>query len=202
MAPNILRLRAYLARLIDATSPENACDVCDAVMPSGTSTYPARGVETLVTSGPAFEERHQVVGDGEGQTGAGGYLEEREAMALEGGVSPAFAHVFAALQVARPTSVSLSRWHQAIDDAGIFLDTWGDAAARLGWTARDVIGPQLTPTALAWALNGAQVISITRTSTHFSDGRTLVRNVVAENKEVAVWPEHGSELIAIPRQGS
>jgi hypothetical protein len=198
MAPNIPRLRAYLARLKNATRSEKACDVCDAGMPSSTGTYPSTGVETLVTSKSA-SECPQLIIEYEQQTGTEDSLEEREAMALEGGVSPAFARSFAALQVARPASVGLSRWHQTIHDVGMFLDTWGDAAERLGWTARDVIGPQLKPTALAWALNGAQVISLTQTSASLSDGRTFVRTAVAENNDVADRPERGSQSITLPR---
>jgi hypothetical protein len=128
----------------------------------------------------ASEYLDLAVEKGDQQIGAAGDLEEREAMALEGGVSPVFARVFAALQVSRSTSVSLSRWRQAIDDVGIFLDTWGSAAERLGWTARDVIGPQCSPVALAWVLNGAQVNCLTRTGAVLSDGRTFVRTTKVE----------------------
>jgi len=98
-------------------------------------------------------------------------------MALEGGVTPAFARVFAALQVARPASVDEFRWYQAINDGGVFLDTWGRTAEQLGWSASDIIGPQFTPTALAWALQGAQVIGLTATSARISDGRMFVRTL-------------------------
>ena len=83
-----------------------------------------------------------------------GTLDEREAMALEGGVSSTFARLFAVLQVARPASVNEDRWYQAINDAGLFLDEWGQIAERLGWSARDLIGPAYTPAALAWSLQG------------------------------------------------
>jgi hypothetical protein len=114
------------------------------------------------------------------ETGVAGDLKEREVMALEGGVSPAFARVFAALQVVRPVSMDERQWYQAINDIGVFLDTWGSAAERLGWTARDVIGPQCSPEALAWALNGAKVTSLTRTSALVSDGRMFVRDTKRE----------------------
>ena len=196
MAARISRRSASQARLTNATPSKKACDVCDAVTSSSTSTYPASGVETLVTSGPASQHPHRMVEGGQHQADVDGCLDEREAMALEGGVSPAFARVFAALQVARPASVNLSRWHQAIEDVAIFLDTWGGAAERLGWTARDVIGPHFTPAALAWFLNGAQVISLTPTRARLSDGRTFVRTAGAETNATSARLERGSVSIA------
>jgi hypothetical protein len=175
MAPNLLALRAYLARLTNATPPKKACDACDAVMPDNTSTYPSRGGGTLVTPASALPHPHHAGEEGECEAAVGGDLEEREAMALEGGVTPAFARVFAALQVARPASVDEFRWYQAINDGGVFLDTWDRTAEQLGWSARDIIGPQFTPTALVWALQGAQVIGLTATSARISDGRMFVR---------------------------
>jgi hypothetical protein len=96
-------------------------------------------------------------------------------MALEGGISPAFARVFAVLQVVRPASADEIQWRQAIDDVGVFLDTWGSAAERMGWTAHHVIGPQFTPASLAWFLKGTSVISLTSTRARLSDGRMFVR---------------------------
>jgi hypothetical protein len=129
----------------------------------------------LVTPASASKYPHLIHEEDACRAGSDGDLEERDAMALEGGVSPAFARVFAALQVGRPASVDEARWYQAINDVGVFLDTWGRMAEHLGWTARDIIGPQFTPTTLAWALQGAQVIGITATSARFSDGRAFVR---------------------------
>jgi hypothetical protein len=36
--------------------------------------------------------------------------------------------------------VPLERWHQFVNDAGIFLDKWGREAEQLGWTAEDLFG--------------------------------------------------------------
>jgi hypothetical protein len=180
MAPNIPRLRAYLVRLVSTIPSEKTCDVCDAEMPSRASTYSVTGIETLVTSASASECPHLSLEESEHQTCAWGCIAEREAMALEGGVSSAFARMFAALQVACPANVDQPRWHQAIDDVGVFLDTWGRAAERLGWSARDVNGPQCSLEALAWVLNGAQVNSLTRTGALLSDGRTFVRTTKVE----------------------
>jgi hypothetical protein len=69
-------------------------------------------------------------------------------MALEGGVSPDYARAFAALQCEAPEGVSLARWEQAMDDAGLFLDGWGEQAERLGWSAADLF----SASGLAWTL--------------------------------------------------
>ncbi len=99
-------------------------------------------------------------------------LDEREAMALEGGVPAAFARSFAALQISRPTTVSAARWERAINDAGLFLDAWGGQAERLGWSADDLF----SPAGLAWSLEGAHVTRLTRTSATLSDERTFTRS--------------------------
>jgi hypothetical protein len=59
---------------------------------------------------------------------------EREAIAIElGGVAEAYACAFAGLQVHAPPEVPIDRWHQFINDAGIFLDQWGrEAEGRAG----------------------------------------------------------------------
>lgn len=173
MAPNVPALRAYLARLENGLSIA-ACDACDAVTPSRSSTYQRGAVGTLVTPPAARNSNFAEIV--ERATDATVDLDEREAMALAGEVPLAFARVFAAMQVARPASVDEPRWRQAINDAGVFVDTWGGVAERLGWTARDIFGPHFTPSALAWALQGAQVIALTATEAHLSDGRTFARS--------------------------
>ncbi|KAA2241156.1 hypothetical protein [Salinarimonas soli] len=89
-------------------------------------------------------------------------------MALEGGVPALYARAFAVLQVVQPAGVDLDHWHRAINDAGLLLDARGDEAERLGWPDADVI-------ALAWALNGASVSTLTTTTARLSDGRTIER---------------------------
>jgi hypothetical protein len=66
-------------------------------------------------------------------------------MATEGGVPAALARAVAAMQEACPPGVPEPRWHQAINDAGLFLDRWGEAAELPEWTANDLFG--LHPTA-------------------------------------------------------
>lgn len=102
-------------------------------------------------------------------------LDEREAMALEGGVPPAFARAFAALQFEAPEGVSLARHEEMMDDAGRLLDAWGEEAERLGWSAADLIGPDPSPEPLAWALKGATIARIHRNGATLSDGRKYRR---------------------------
>jgi hypothetical protein len=102
-------------------------------------------------------------------------LDERTAMALEGNIPACYAQAFAALQLYRPDGADETRWQQAIAGIALFLDTWGSQAERLGWAARDVIGPQFTPTALAWVLKNARVIGLAMTTAYLSDGRTFTR---------------------------
>jgi hypothetical protein len=151
-------------------------------MPGSTSTYSSHGSKALVT--PAFpsEQPHLNSQSDPRDVDADSGLEERKAMALEGGVPLSFVDIFAVLQVVRPASVDEIRWYQAINDTGVFLDRWGSAAEQLGWAAHDVIDPQFTPAALAWALNGTHVIGLTSTSARLSDGRTFVRTPVGEVK--------------------
>lgn len=176
MAANVVALRAYLNRMTKATLSEKVCDACDAVMPDSPGTYASGRLVTPVTPVSAAGLTSPTdVGDGQ-EASAGGDLDEREAMVLEGGVPPAFARLFAVLQVARPVSVDETRWQQAVDDIGIFLETWGRSAVRLGWTAPEIFGPQFTPKALAWALAGCRVLSLTKAGARLSDGRTFTRS--------------------------
>jgi hypothetical protein len=68
-------------------------------------------------------------------------IDEREAMAIEGEVPAAYARAFAELQVCRPAHLDDAGWARAIDDAGRFLDAYGQDAVRKGWTAEALLGP-------------------------------------------------------------
>ena len=88
------------------------------------------------------------------------------------GFPPPSPGVFAALQVARPASVNEECWWQAVTDIAAFLDEWGGIAdTDFGWNARDLIGPGFTLEALAWALKGARIVTLTSTVARLSDGR-------------------------------
>lgn len=70
-------------------------------------------------------------------------LEERAALAssLAGPIPAEWRRGFASLQtMAPPEGMVRGRWHEIINDAGLFLDGWGPQAAALGWMAADVFG--------------------------------------------------------------
>lgn len=98
-------------------------------------------------------------------------LDERTAMALEGGVPAPYALAFAMLQAACPEGCAAPRWEQAVDDAGRFLDRWGSEAERLGWPAVTVIGPGQS--SLVWALQGRRVMSLSPGGVALVDGTML-----------------------------
>ncbi|ANY78463.1 hypothetical protein BB934_09660 [Microvirga ossetica] len=76
---------------------------------------------------------------------------------------------FAKLQMSPPEVKSEAEWHQAINDAGLFLDAFGAKAAAFGWSPDDVFSGH----GLAWALKGATVTAITTTGASLSDGRSF-----------------------------
>ena len=108
---------------------------------------------------------------------------EREAIAIElGGVPALYASEFARLQAHAPAEVPRDRWHQFINDAGLFFDRWGRQAEALGWRPDELFG--LDPVAamarynrmgLIWMLHGETVIDITATAARFSGGLTFYR---------------------------
>jgi hypothetical protein len=108
---------------------------------------------------------------------------EREAVAIElGGVPIFYAPEFARLQAHAPAEVPRDRWHQFVNDAGIFLDQWAHKAERLGWRPDELFG--LHPDApmarydrrgLIWLLKGERVVALTATEAKLSGGLTFYR---------------------------
>jgi hypothetical protein len=71
------------------------------------------------------------------------------------------------------------RWRQVLDDAGRFLDRWGNLACELGWSAADLfaVHPQALDTrrdiqGLCWLLAGRWVAAITRDSARIELSRS------------------------------
>ena len=75
-----------------------------------------------------------------------------------------------------PDYVDPSRWQQCVLDARQFLATWGDRAAALGWSPRELFGLHQVPrhpattyqrlsrydaTGLIWLLQGHTVVALT-----------------------------------------
>jgi hypothetical protein len=120
-------------------------------------------------------------------------LAEREAIAIEmGGVPEAYAKAFAAIQAYPPANVPQERWRQFINDAGIFLDRWGQEAARHCWRSDELFG--LHPTApmarydrmgLLWMLRGQSVTELTDKLARLSDGLAYRR------RQSAFFPHRG-----------
>jgi hypothetical protein len=88
-------------------------------------------------------------------------LEERKAMAM-GGVPERYLDGWARLQCQRPAGVTESRWRQTIEDAGCFLDNWGQLAATFGWAPDDLFAApdNRGRRGLAWWLNGRNVTAL------------------------------------------
>jgi hypothetical protein len=99
-------------------------------------------------------------------------LDERQAIAeIEGGIPPLYSAGFARLQLTPPPGLSVPRWLQAVDDAGRFLNAFGQQAQAMGWRADDLFRADgLVPT-----LQGSHVITLTSTTASFSNGRTFQR---------------------------
>jgi hypothetical protein len=109
-----------------------------------------------------------------GNTPTTSELDERQAIAeINGGVPPLYSAGFARLQLTPPSGLSVARWLQAVDDAGRFLDAFGQQARAIGWRADDLFQAD----GLVRSLQGAHVTKITSTTAVLSDGRTFKRFV-------------------------
>jgi hypothetical protein len=109
-------------------------------------------------------------------------IEERIAMTLEGGVPALYAEAFAHMQATRPDGMSSARWGQAVNDAGLFLDAHGAAAAALGWRVEDLFAPA----GLVWALAGETVTCLSSSQAVLSDGRTIAKDLRFFERDVVL----------------
>jgi len=76
-----------------------------------------------------------------------------------------YADAFAVFMDRCPDGADEARWRLAIDDAGRFLDAWGNRAADLGWTTADLF--DWSPSGcsgLAWEIAGRAVLALTDTT--------------------------------------
>jgi hypothetical protein len=113
-------------------------------------------------------------------------IEERAGIAQhDGGVPRHYALAFAEFQHAYPASIAIERWQLAINDAGLFLDQWGCAAHRLGWTCFALFGQDRLAAAtsaqmgLFWLLNGRRVLALTAVGAHLSDNAFIRQDQLA-----------------------
>jgi hypothetical protein len=102
-------------------------------------------------------------------------IEERAALAADR-VPACYLDARARLQCQRPFSIDLDAWRRAINDAGLFLDTWGADAAPMHWSAGDLFD---VPRAgrrggLVWQLKGARVEALGADHVRASDGRVIL----------------------------
>jgi len=124
-------------------------------------------------------------------------FEERAALIEYGsGVPRKWAEAFATLDRATPPkNMHPQRWHQIINDGGLFLDQWSVQALALGWRAVDVFGLSKTgPSArfdgmgLVACLRGRPVVAISDRSARIATDhgyQTFHRTPMGES--VAMW---------------
>lgn len=100
---------------------------------------------------------------------------ERAAIAEDGGVPAVYAAAWAHLQAGPPVGIDHTRWMQARDDAGAFLDKWGVAAARLGWPVQHLFeAPRDWIGGLVWEIGGGAVVVLAdRQAVIERDGKKL-----------------------------
>jgi hypothetical protein len=152
LAPNVEAFRAYLRTRADQ---KRRVTCVTAVTEVKTNTYELHDLVTRVTEiAASFPECPDA--------------DERQAIAeMEGGVSPLYSAGFARLQLTPPPGLSVPRWLQAVDDAGRFLDAFGQQAQAMGWPEDALFGSG----GLIQTLQGAHVTKITSTTAVLSDSR-------------------------------
>jgi hypothetical protein len=98
-------------------------------------------------------------------------IEERAALAADC-VPACYLDAWARLQCQQPLAIDTDVWRLAIDDAGRFLDAWGNQAAEMGWTRGELFD---VAAGLVWHLNGESVAAIGADHVRLSCGRTIRR---------------------------
>ena len=91
------------------------------------------------------------------------------------GIPAPYDRAVTALRERCPAHVEPRRWKQCVADSDSFIAQWGEQAAALGWTAKDLFGLFPVPadpapsfdrlsrydhTALCWLLNGCRVVAL------------------------------------------
>jgi hypothetical protein len=98
-------------------------------------------------------------------------IEERAALAADC-VPACYLDAWARLQCQQPLAIDTDMWRLAIDDAGRFLDAWGNQAAEMGWTRGELFDVAV---GLVWHLNGESVEAIGADHVRLSCGRVIRR---------------------------
>jgi hypothetical protein len=96
-----------------------------------------------------------------------------------------------------PDHIEASRWQLALEDGRRFLIRWGEQAAALGWTSRDLFGLAPVPekpapnyrrlsrydeTGLIWLLGGRPVVALTDTTAAIKNATGAVTVYRRHNK--------------------
>jgi hypothetical protein len=113
-------------------------------------------------------------------------IEERAALAADC-MPPIYLDAWARLQCQRPLSVSPDRWGTAINDAGLFLDAWGEQAAEFGWSAGELfdIPRDDVRGGLVWFIEGSRIAALSERHARTADGaRTFGRRNESEGQTV------------------
>ncbi|MGA2794577.1 MAG: hypothetical protein ABSE69_13800, partial [Roseiarcus sp.] len=68
-------------------------------------------------------------------------------------------------------------WRQAMNDGGLFLDAWGDRAAKLGWTAGELFDVPRDGEhgGLVWFIQGERIEGVGAHRARTDGGRIFVR---------------------------
>ena len=131
--------------------------------------------------------------------------EERAAIVEhDGGVPREWAEGFARLDCSHPPAdVPSRRWHQFIDDCGLFLDNgWAAKAAALGWGPRELFGAdgrapfgRVDRAGLLWLLNGNRLVALTANTaiieTATGARQTYYRTPVESEQIALAWELSG-----------
>jgi hypothetical protein len=111
-------------------------------------------------------------------------IEERTALVqYDGGVPQHYALAFAEMQHECPNDVAVERWEQFLNDAGVFLDQWGNNAHAFGWRIHDLFGldtksplARFDKMGLCWLIKGQTVVAIAANAARLSGGLTYYRS--------------------------
>jgi len=108
-----------------------------------------------------------------------------------------YAPATAALRERCPALVEVGRWEQCIADAETFTAQWGEQAAALGWTVRDLFGLHKVPArphpsyrrlsryeqpGLVWLLEGRPVVALTESTAAISSPSGTIAVYRKDNK--------------------
>jgi hypothetical protein len=81
-------------------------------------------------------------------------IEERAGLAADR-VPAVYLNAWARINHQEPFAVSDAQWRLALDDAGLFLDAWGNDATAIGWTPGELFD---VTAGLTWRLGGERAV--------------------------------------------